>query len=229
MTNNLQLFKKLTILFVEDELILQQQTSNLLKIFFSNVYTASNGLEALGILSEESPDIILCDIHMPIMNGLTLTQKIRAKGNTIPIVLLSSFSNQQTLLEAANCGIDGYVLKPFELETLLETFGRVFKAKGFHETFFHFNEELVYNMLTDELYKNATLIDLGKRERAMLKLFIQRENKTLTKEEIIGVIWEMEEVTESALKNLLNRLRGKIGFEIIVSVKGSGWRLNRRK
>lgn len=227
MTYNLELFKKLSILFVEDELVLQRQTSDMLKIFFSSVYTASNGLEALGVLSEESPDIILCDIHMPIMNGLTLTQKIRAKGNTVPIVLLSSFSDQQTLLEAANCGIDGYVLKPIELETLLETFGRVLKAKGSYETFFYLDENMVYNTLTDELNKNGTLIDLGKRERAMLKLFIQRENKTLTKEEIVAAIWEMEEVTESALKNLLSRLRTKIGFEIIVSVKGSGWRLNK--
>lgn len=225
MAYNLQLFKKLSILFVEDEPLLRQQTADMLKIFFSTVYTASNGLEALGVLGEENINIVLCDIMMPVMDGLTLTQKIRAKGNTIPVVLLSSFCDQETLLKAANSGIDGYVLKPIELEMLLETFNRVLKIKMPLKNFYYFEKDMVYNLLSEELHQNGVVVDLGKRERAMLKLFIRNANKTVTKEEIIATIWEMEEVTESALKNLLNRLRTKIGSEFIVSVKGSGWRL----
>ncbi|PNV84006.1 MAG: hypothetical protein C0627_02250 [Sulfurimonas sp.] len=222
---NLQLFKTLSILLVEDETILREQTSDLLKIFFFTVFTTSNGLEALGILSEEKIDIVLCDIKMPVMDGLVLTQKIRAKGNTLPIVLISSFSDQKIVLEAANCGIDGYIVKPVELKTLLETFTRVFKAKIPFKSFYQFSKNIVYNVLTEELYKDSAKIDLGKRERSMLKLFMQNPDKTLTKQEIVATIWEMEDVTESALKNLLSRLRKKIGIDVIVSVKGSGWRL----
>lgn len=222
---NLQLFKTLSILLVEDETILREQTSDLLKIFFFTVFTTSNGLEALGILSEEKIDIVLCDIKMPVMDGLVLTQKIRAKGNTLPIVLISSFSDQKIVLEAANCGIDGYIVKPVELKTLLETFTRVFKAKIPFKSFYQFSKNIVYNVLTEELYKDSAKIDLGKRERSMLKLFMQNPDKTITKQEIVATIWEMEDVTESALKNLLSRLRKKIGIDVIVSVKGSGWRL----
>ena len=226
MAYNLRLFKKMAVLFVEDEKIIRDQTANMLKVFFADVFVASNGVEALEILAYTTPDMILCDIKMPMMDGLVLTQKIRSLKNNIPIILLTSFSDQQTLLKAANAGIDGYILKPIELETLLETFNTVLKRKSPSVKLFTFENGVVYNTLTNELYKHGILIDLGKKERNMLQLFIYNCDKTISKEELISSIWGLEEITESALKNLLNRLRNKIGFEIIVSVKGSGWRLN---
>jgi two-component system response regulator VanR len=226
MAYNLRLFKKMTILFAEDEKIIREQTADMLKVFFADVLVASNGFEALEILADTPPDMILCDIKMPLMDGLVLTQKIRSLKNNLPIILLTSFSDQQTLLKAANAGIDGYILKPIELETLLETFDTVLKRKTPVVKFFTFDNGVVYNTLTNELYKHGILIDLGKKERNMLQLFIDNCDKTISKEELISSIWGLEEITESALKNLLSRLRNKIGFEIIVSVKGSGWRLN---
>jgi len=226
MAYNLQLFKKMTILFAEDEKIIRDQTADILKIFFADVFVATNGVEAFEIFTDTHPDMILCDIKMPLMDGVLLTQKIRSLRNNIPIIFLTSFSDQQTLLKAANAGIDGYILKPIELDTLLETLDAVLKRKTISTKFFKFSNGIIYNTLTHELFKNGVLIDLGKKERSLLKLFIENSDKTISKEELISSIWEMEDITESALKNLLNRLRNKIGFEIIVSVKGSGWRLN---
>jgi DNA-binding response OmpR family regulator len=226
MAYNLQLLKKLTVLFIEDDDVIRSQTQDVLKIFFANVLTAQNGLEGIGMLENKTPDIILSDIKMPVMDGLTFTKKVRDTNNQIPIILLSSYSDQQMLFKAANSGIDGFVLKPIELDNLLETFDRVLQRKVPTRKYYTFSDGLTYNILTEELYKNGELLELGKKEKNMLKLFIQNFDKTLTKEEIIATIWEMEAVTDSALKNLLSRLRGKIGFDIIVSVKGSGWRLN---
>jgi two-component system, OmpR family, response regulator VanR len=187
---------------------------------------AKDGNEALEILSITNPDIILSDIKMANMDGLTLTKKIRSTGNTVPIVLLSSYSDQQTLLKAANLGIDGYILKPIELSNLLETFDNIFKRKLSNRKSFTFQDGLIYNLLTEELHQDAKIIPLGKKEKVLLKLFIDNYDIVLSKEEIIANIWEFEDVTDSALKNLLNRLRGKIGYDLIILVKGSGWKLN---
>lgn len=226
MAYDLNFLKRLSILFVEDEDILRNQISETLKIFFEKVYIAKDGIEALELFREEKPDIILSDIKMPKMDGLKLSEKIREKNHNIPIILLTSFSDQTTLLKALNIGIDGYILKPLELNNFLETFEKVLKRKGAIRKNFSFSEGYVYNILSEELYKDGNLIILGKKEKTLLKLFINNWDKTLTKNEIFEAIWGYEEITESALKNLLNRLRSKIGFDIIISIKGSGWKLN---
>lgn len=226
MAYDLNFLKRLSILFVEDEDILRNQISETLKIFFEKVYIAKNGMEAFEIFGEEKPDIILSDIKMPKMDGLKLAEKIREINHNIPIILLTSFSDQITLLKALNSGIDGYILKPLELNNFLETFDKVLKRKGPIRKFFSFSDGYIYNILSDEFYRDGELIILGKKEKSLLKLFINNHDRTLSKDEIFEAIWGYEEITESALKNLLNRLRSKIGFDIIISIKGSGWKLN---
>lgn len=117
-------------------------------------------------------------------------------------------------------------MKPLELNNFLETFDKVLRRKKSIRKFFSFCDGLIYNLLSDELYKNSEVISLGKKEKDLLRLFIDNYDLTLTKEQIIEHIWGYEEITDSALKNLLNRLRSKIGFDIILSIKGRGWRLD---
>lgn len=225
MPYDLNHIKKLKILFVEDDPVVRNSTTEILQIFFADVLIAHNGIEALEILLIEQPDIILSDIKMPKMDGLLLTQKIRSQHNTIPIILLSSYSDQETLLEAANSCIDGYILKPIELSHLLATIDKAIKRKTPIKKILQFSEHIIYDQRTHELFINKQSITLGKKERQMLEYFIHNSNRTISKQELINNVWELDEITDSALKNLLNRLRSKIGFDLIISVKGSGWRL----
>ena len=226
MSYDLNFFKKLSVLFAEDDDIIRAQVTETLRIFFGKIFIAKDGEEAFEIFKIEKPDIILSDIKMPKMDGLQLIEKIREENQSKPIIILTSYSDQNTLFKAANSGIDGYILKPLELNNFLETFDKVIRRKKSIRKFFTFCDGLIYNLLSDELYKNAEPINLGKKEKNLLRLFIDNYDRTLTKEEIIEHIWGYEEITDSALKNLLNRLRSKIGFDIILSIKGRGWKLD---
>jgi len=225
MSIDVNYFKKLTVLYVEDDPIVRDNISEALKLFFNDVLIANNGEKALKLMMYEKPDLILSDIKMPRMDGFLLTHHLRANHVTIPIILISSYSDQETLLEAANSCIDGYILKPIKLDVLLSTIDKVLKRKSLKKRLLHFSEDVTYNQHTDELSHKRKSIDLGKKERTLLKYFINNANRTIGKEELITSIWEIDDVTESALKNLLNRLRSKIGSDLIISVKGSGWRL----
>lgn len=225
MSYDLNFLKKLSVLFAEDDDIMRGQVTETLRIFFGKIFIAKDGIEALEIFKSEKPDIILSDIRMPKMDGIQLIEKIRDQNQIIPIIILTSYSDQKTLFKAANSSIDGYILKPLELNNFLETFDKVLRRKKSIRKFFTFCDGLIYNLLSDELYKNGEPINLGKKEKDLLRLFIDNYDRTLTKEEIIENIWGYEEITESALKNLLNRLRTKIGFDIILSIKGRGWKL----
>lgn len=223
---DLQILKKMTILFVEDDPLVLKQIASLLIIFFDKVLIAENGEKAYTIYEDESPDIILSDIEMPKLNGFDFFYMIRMKNQHIPIIALSAYSDRDMLLQAANAQIDAYIIKPIELATLLDTFRKIIPKISMKTHIFHFENNLIYNAHTEELFKKGEIVDLGKKEKMLLKLFIHNNNRVIEKDELIFQIWPHEDVTESALKNLLNRLRNKIGFELIVSVKGSGWRLN---
>lgn len=225
MSNHQKLFKKYTILFAEDDDTIRQATTHILQIFFKEVYVAKNGKEALECYEDEKPDIILSDIKMPLMDGISLAQKIRKSDFMIPIVLLSSYSDQQMLFEAANAHIDGYILKPIVLESMLETLEKVIPKIAPKKELITFANGMIYNTLSKELYKDGIIVPLGAKEQKILQIFIANKEAIVEKEEIILAIWGLEEVTDSALKGLLNRLRAKIGNDTIVSVKGSGWRL----
>jgi len=226
MSNYQKILKKYTILFAEDDATMRKATTDMLHIFFREVYTAKDGKEALEYYEDERPDLILSDIKMPIMDGLSLVQTIRQNDFTIPIILLTSYSDQKTLLEAANAGIDGYILKPIALEIMLETFAKVISKISPKKEVISFDNGMLYNTMSEELYKNGNIIPLGAKEQKILKLFIANKEQVVYKEQIISHIWGIEDVTDSALKNLLNRLRLKLGSDTIVSVKGIGWRLN---
>lgn len=226
MSYDLNFLKKLSVLFAEDDDIVRGQVTETLRIFFGKIFIAKDGEEAFEIFKLEKPDIILSDIKMPKIDGLQLIEKIREENQSIPIIILTSYSDQNTLFKAANSSIDGYILKPLELNNFLETFDKVIRRKKSIRKFFTFCDGLIYNLLSDELYKNAEVINLGKKEKDLLRLFIDNYDRTLTKEQIIEHIWGYEEITDSALKNLLNRLRSKIGFDIILSIKGRGWKLD---
>lgn len=226
MEYDLQILKRMTILFVEDDPLVLKQITSLLIIFFDKVLMAENGEKAYTIYEDEQPDIILSDLEMPKIGGFELFYMIRMKNQTIPIIALSAYSDRNMLLKAANAQIDAYIIKPVELEALLDAFRKVIPKISTKCHLFHFENSLIYNSLTEELFKEGHTVDLGKKEKMLLKLFIHNSNRVIEKDELVFQIWPHDDVSESALKNLLNRLRNKIGFELIVSVKGSGWRLN---
>lgn len=226
MDKDLQILKKMTILFAEDDPLVLENVSSLLTIFFKKVLTATTGEEAYDLYEYEHPDIILSDLEMPNINGIELFNMIRMKNQTIPIIALSAYSDRNILLQAANAQIDGYIIKPIELGILLETFHKILPKISSKRQIFTFQNGLIYNALTEELFKDNQPIILGRKEKMLLKLFINNKDRVIEKDELIEYIWIHEDVSESALKNLLNRLRSKIGFELIVLVKGSGWKLN---
>jgi DNA-binding response OmpR family regulator len=226
MQKNLLFLKDLSILFVEDDPIMLEQTHNTLNIFFKNVYTATNIQSAYSLYENNIPDIILSDIQLLDGTGLELVATIRKKDYKTPIILLTSFSNNEYLFQAVNLGIDGYIIKPLKLDNLLEAFFKALKREEKHNLVVKLADDIYYHFSTKDLLKIGSIIPLGAKEQQLLRLFVENSGKTLSKEEISYYLWPLEDVTDSALKNLLNRLRQKIGTDMISTIKGNGWRLN---
>ncbi len=226
MQNNFLLLKNKSVLFAEDDEIIKAQLTEVLEMLFNKVYTATNGQEAYNIYKETTPDIIISDIKMPTMDGLNLSEMVRKSDYDTPIILVTSFTEQELLLHAANLSIDGYIIKPVKLDILIDTVKKAFKRIRNVQEIIPLSESLLFHMGTQELYKNNTVIQLGLKELELLKLLIANQFKTVSKEEISETLWPFESTSESSIKNLVLRIRKKVQEDIIISVRGVGYRLN---
>lgn len=109
----------ISILYVEDDKELRQNTLRLLSSLFPQVDTADNGLEGLKRFKENSYDIIITDINMPLMNGVIMTREIKKDHPRQIIIVISAHDEAKYLLELINLGVEHFVLKPLDLNLFL--------------------------------------------------------------------------------------------------------------
>lgn len=123
--------KAYTIIVIEDKAELLEFLREELKGLFSKVYTASNGEKALRIIKEKSPDIIVSDVMMPLMDGFELCKRVKEELEIshIPIILLTARTDENSTSLGYKLGADAYLPKPFELNTLLDVICNLLKMK----------------------------------------------------------------------------------------------------
>lgn len=142
-------FSDLTVLFVEDESKALMDGATILESLFQKVYTAKDGEEALAVFVAENPDIILSDVRMPIMDGVTLCEHIRKINIDVPFVLLTAYSDEKHLISAINAGVDGFLQKPMDLPKTLSTLQK-------HAKILRSKIDLERQMMLNEVIINLT-------------------------------------------------------------------------
>lgn len=123
--NILKHTKGLKVLFVEDERVSRESLVQFMSVFFDVIIEAENGEEAYRKFKEENFDLVITDINMPKMTGLQLTQKIREERPDFPVLIISAYRETEFFLECIRLNIDGYILKPFEMEQFMSVLSKV--------------------------------------------------------------------------------------------------------
>jgi two-component system, OmpR family, response regulator VanR len=224
--------KNMNILVVEDDTKMIQSMVQSLQMLFAHVYTAQDGMSAFASYEKYSPDFVLTDISMPYEDGLTLTENIRKIDTQTPIIIISAFSSEDFLLKASNLQIDGYIIKPINLDKLLVSINRSLKRISHNDsvpTIVNIYKRYNFDLNSMELSLEGKHIPLGKKESLFLALLCKNLGKTTTKQDISRAVWHNEVMTNSALKNLVFNCRKKIDKNAIVSRSKRGWQLNRRE
>jgi len=108
--------KDLQVLYVEDNQDTREMTLMLLEDFFDKIVTASDGQEGYEKFQEQPIDLIITDINMPNMNGLTMVQAIKKLQPEIPVLIFSAYSDLSHFMQAIKLGVDGYLIKPIDID-----------------------------------------------------------------------------------------------------------------
>lgn len=184
-----------SILVVEDEEHLHEALKLNLELEGYEVSSAFDGVEALQKFQNEYFDLIILDIMLPEMDGITVTETIRLTNNEIPILILSAKNSGNDRVLGLKKGADDYLTKPFNLEELLLRVDKLIKKNKLIQVKDSVAEVYVFGKNTIDFKAqvaktwNGQVIELSKKEAMLLKLLIENKGEVVTREKILQSVW----------------------------------------
>jgi len=216
---------------VEDEKALARVT----KDYFSSrgylLEVINDGQQALDYLMLNSVKLLLLDIMLPGVDGLTICEKLREHSN-IPIIIISALTGEEARIKGIELGADDYIEKPYSVK---ELFVRVnSQLRRAYELQVELNKISAGNILLDigarQLYLAGKKVDLAAKEFELLKILVQNKGRVIKKERLFNQVWGLNSESDySTLTVHINKLREKIEKnpkkpELIKTVWGIGYR-----
>lgn len=168
-------------------------------------------------------DLYIVDINLPGEDGLSLVKELRLKYPQTPIIIVSGYSDIETIMNAYEAGCDEYLKKPFDLREL-----EIKVSKLMNDKLLDLSETVKYDVAGRILLIDTKEVHLSLKESNLLHTFMTNINRPLTHAYLESLIWGEAEENGHALRNLVLRLRKRIGAGIIETVQGEGYilRLN---
>jgi DNA-binding response OmpR family regulator len=221
--------KNYSILYVEDEYKIQKLIAKYLNNYFSTVYVASDGEEALALYEEHRPNAMLLDINLPKLNGLDVAKKIRLENKHIKIIMLTAYAEQEKLLKATELKLTKYLLKPIDPQYFKEIMGLLAEElTDESHTFVHLAPHCVWDTELEILLLHNKSVKLTDKEQSLMKYLILKKGQVVSYEDIMIEVWDdafEKEISIDAVKILVSRMRKKLPEDCITSVYGKGYTL----
>ena len=228
--------KKINLLYIEDDKDIQEIYLDVIEREVDVVHLASDGEEGFEKYLEIKPEIILLDINMPKLDGLSLATKIREIDSDVKIIITTAYAEQDKLLQAIELYLIKYILKPIEptilTEALQKARNEIVETQKEQEPtvkIFTLDEDTQWDFDTEKLYEQSVEVKLTKNERRLLKLLSTDKNKVFTFFEIFDHISYDDfdkDYDAGQVRALVKLLRKKVPKESILNIYGEGYRLN---
>jgi two-component system, OmpR family, response regulator len=220
------------ILLVEDDLPLADALSALLATSGYAVDRVNDGASAEALAAVENFDLVILDLNLPQMDGLSVLRAMRRRDNPAAVMILTARASPQDRILGLDLGADDYMTKPFdvgELEARVRSLLR--RQAGLRSTLVTL-AELTLDLTTRQFTAANQPLDLPPRERALLELLIMRAGKVVTKEAIVQSLTTLDDIlSDNAIEQYVSRLRRRLApFGLgLRTVRGIGYLLETSK
>ena len=220
------------LLLAEDEKELSRALVTVLKYNHYSVDEVYDGMEALEYLENGSYDGVILDVMMPKLDGISVLKKIRAKGNQVPVLILSAKSALEDKVLGLDCGADDYLAKPFATKELLARVRAMTRRKTAElDTKMTF-EDLELSPTTFQLGCKGKWVYLANKEYQIMEMLLANPRCVLSAGQFIEAVWGCDSDVEnnvvwtyiSRLRRILKQLGSKA---VIRTAKGIGFALER--
>lgn len=163
-------------------------------------------------------DLFIIDINLPESDGIALLKELRQGYPHVPAIMVSGYTDIETIIDAYTVGCDEYLKKPFDLREL-----EIKVSKLMNDKPLALSETVKYDVAGRILFVNEKEVHLSQKESNLLHTFMTNINRPLTHDYLESVIWGGLEDNGHALRNLVLRMRKRIGKGIIDTVQGKGY------
>ena len=219
------------ILIAEDDQVLADGLLRTLRASGAAVDHVANGTEADAALMTSSEfDLFILDLGLPKMHGLEVLKRLRARGNSMPVLILTAADSVDERVKGLDYGADDYMAKPFSLQEL-EARVRALTRRGMGSTSATIKHgPLVYDQAGRMATIDGRMVELSARELGLLEVLLQRVGRLVSKDQLVERLCEWgEEVSNNAIEVYIHRLRKKIekGPIRIATVRGLGYCLEK--
>ena len=222
------------ILVVEDEHKIANSIKKGLEQESYAVDVAYTGIDGFDLGSSEDYDLIILDVLLPGLNGVEICRKLREQNKHVPILMLTAKGQICDKVEGLNSGADDYLTKPFAFEELLARV-RALSRRPPSTTGTVLNvEDISLNTVSYEIRRGGTQLQLSSKEFALLEYLLRHPNQILTKEQIIGHVWNFNaDILPNTVEVYIGYLRNKIDKpfpkkpNLIQTIRGFGYKIGR--
>ncbi len=222
------------IIIAEDEDALSTLLNYNLEKEGYDVAVANDGDEALMMIKERLPDLLVCDWMMPKVSGIEVCRRLRAQNNTrnLPIVMLTARSEETDRIRGLDTGADDYVVKPFSMVELMARIRAVLRRirPGLSEDRVEFGEISV-DRLSHRVQRSGRDIHLGPTEYKLLDHFMQYPKRVFSREQLLDAVWGNDVYVEARTVDVhVGRLRKALNngseYDPIRTVRSAGYSLD---
>ncbi|MEV0092155.1 response regulator transcription factor [Streptomyces sp. NPDC050738] len=226
------------ILIVDDEPAVREALQRSLAFEGYATEVAVDGLDALTKAETYAPELIVLDIQMPRMDGMTAARRLRASGSTTPILMLTARDTVGDRVTGLDAGADDYLVKPFELDELFARVRALLRRSSYatsagadtgDDNVLAF-ADLRMDLATREVLRGDRKVELTRTEFTLLEMFLAHPRQVLTREQILKAVWGFDfEPSSNSLDVYVMYLRRKTEADgearLVHTVRGVGYAL----
>jgi DNA-binding response OmpR family regulator len=223
---------KITLLYAEDEVETRENHMEYLKEHYDfTFFEANDGEEALELFKKHQPHIILTDITMPKMDGLSFVSKVRESSPHTKVIMLTAYNEQEKLMKAFELDVVNYLIKPInrkKLSNAIDLALTTLPSMDTNDAYCRIDSNTRWDSNKKELYSFGENISLSQYEKELLALLCEYKGIDISSYDIFEEVWgsETKEYSKDSVRTLIKKLRKKLPEDILKNSYGGFYKLS---
>ncbi|MBL8601673.1 MAG: response regulator transcription factor [Myxococcales bacterium] len=212
------------VLVIEDNLETRELVARALARDGQEVTGAADADEALAVIDQVDPEVIVLDLGLPGTSGLALCEALRRRGHETPLLVLTAQGAVSCRVACLDAGADDFLAKPFAIAELRARVRALGRRRALPKVTVYKTAELVVDVTARRATRHDSVVPLTAREWSVIERFVAARGRVVTRGEILEAVWgDDSEAASASLDVIIARIRRKLGEGFVRTARGAGY------